>query len=93
VHGAAPDLGRRQTRPRAGGEALEILSARAELRAALPRPRAMLLEHPDPMTNDVAQDAQVLVAHGRSRAGGGVGSARAPETGTAGRGSVMSNKG
>jgi hypothetical protein len=53
----------------------------------------MLLEHPDAVADDVAQDAKVLVAHGRSRTDGGAGSASPPATGMAGRGSVMSNKG
>jgi hypothetical protein len=53
----------------------------------------MPVEHLDPVADDVAQDAQVFVGHGRSRAGGGVGSARVPATGVAARGSVTSNKG
>jgi hypothetical protein len=51
----------------------------------------MGVERSHAMADEVAQDAKVLVAHGRSRGGDGIGNAIAMAAGTAGSGSVMSN--
>jgi hypothetical protein len=52
----------------------------------------MGLECPHAMADEIAQDAQVLVAHGRWREGAGIGRAIAIAAGTAGLGSAMSNR-
>jgi hypothetical protein len=88
---AASGFGGGESRPGPGRQSLQIAAPRAGLSRALPGTRTMGLERPRAMADEVAQDAKVLVAHGRSCGADGIGNAISIAAGTAGCGSAMSN--